>query len=417
MMRKEVGRRVDVERVRRDTPGCEEVLHFNNAGASLVPEPVLRATVGYLEKEARIGGYETANRETEALERVYGAAAEMLGCDPDEIAVTENATRAWDMAFYSIPFKPGDRILTSRAEYASNFIAYMQVARRTGATVEVVPTDEMGRLSVEALRGMMDERVRLISLTHVPTNGGLVNPAVEVGEVAREAGVLYLLDACQSAGQMPLDVREIGCDMLSATSRKFLRGPRGMGFLYVKRELLEELEPPFLDLHAAKWVAADRYEVRDDARRFEQWETNFAGKVGFGVAVEYALDIGLEAIQERVYGLAEGLREGLRDVPGVSVGDLGVERCGIVTFAAEGTEGAEIKREFAARGINVTVSKARSTRLDMEARGLAELVRASVHYYNTEEEVDRFLETLKSVLPAGSADGNGKRGRPGGEVA
>jgi len=389
---------LDVDKARRDTPGCEEVLHFNNAGSSLMPDPVLRATVGHLELEARIGGYEAAAREEEALERVYGASARMLGCGTDEIAVVENATRAWDMAFYSIPFEPEDRILTAQAEYASNYIAFLQVARKTGAVVEPVPNDEHGQTSIAALRDMMDGRVKLIAMTHVPTNGGLVNPAERVGEVAREAGCLYLLDACQSAGQMPLDVAEIGCDMLSATGRKYLRGPRGTGFLYVRREVLERLEPPFLDLHAAEWTARDRFEIRPDARRFENWETNFAGKIGLGVALDYALDLGLEAIRDRVYGLAESLRVRLTDIPGVVVRDIGEERCGIVTFTAQGKSPDEIKSALSGHAINVSVSPPASTRLDSEARGLNEIVRASVHYFNTGGEVERFCATLGEAL-------------------
>ena len=269
---------LDVVQARQQTPGCEGVTHFNNAGAALMPSPVLEAVVAHLRLEAEIGGYEAAERSGEAVERVYDATAELLGCHREEIAVVESATRAWDMAFYAMRFDPGDRILTARAEYASNFIAFLQVAKKTGASVEVVPDDDTGQLSVEALRGMMDERVKLVAVTHVPTNGGLVNPAVEIGQVTRDAGALYLLDACQSVGQMPLDVEEIGCDVLSATGRKYLRGPRGTGFLYVRRGLIEELEPPFLDLHAAKWVAKDRYEVRPDARRFEDYEANYAAK-------------------------------------------------------------------------------------------------------------------------------------------
>ena len=387
----------DLERVRKDTPGCEEVLHFNNAGAALMPAPVLEATVDHLRLEARIGGYEAAARSHDAIERVYDDAAGLVGCGREEIAVVENATRAWDMAFYSIPFEPGDRILTAMAEYASNYIAFLQVSRRTGAKVEVVPNDEHGQLSVEALRETIDENVRLVAMTHVPTNGGLVNPAEEVGEVARDAGALYLLDACQSVGQMPLDVRAVGCDMLSATGRKYLRGPRGTGFLYVRREVLEDLEPPFLDLHAAEWTARESFEVRPDARRFENWEANYAGKVGLGVAIDYALGWGLDATYERVKTLAEDLRSGLGDLPGVEVRDLGVERCGIVTFSVEGRDAEDVSGRLSEEGINTSVSPPSSTLLDMEDRDLDALVRASVHYYNTEEEVERFCEALGRV--------------------
>jgi cysteine desulfurase / selenocysteine lyase len=389
----------DVARARRETPGCARVLHFNNAGAALMPRPVLDAARDYLTLEAEIGGYEAAKRENAAIERFYGAAAELLGCDPDEIAFIENATRAWDMSFYALAFTPGDRILTARAEYASNVVAFLQVAERTGALVEVIPSDETGQISVEALAGMIDDRVKLIAITHVPTNGGLVNPAAAVGKVARAAGITYLLDACQSVGQMPVDVGEIGCDLLSTTGRKYLRGPRGTGFLYVRRDLGQRLQPPFLDLHAAQWVASNRYEIRADARRFENWETNYAGKVGLAVAIDYARDWGITAIWDRVQWLASTLRAELEKIPGVTVRDIGAERCGIVTFTADGMGAREVQQELADQSINVTVSTVASTRFDMEARGLNEVVRASVHYYNDEAEIERFCAALSAMLP------------------
>ena len=389
---------IDLERARQDTPGCENVLHFNNAGASLMPRPVLEATTGHLQLEAQIGGYEAAKQAHAAVEGTYDATAALLGCQREEIAIIENATRAWDMAFYSIPFKPGDRILTAVAEYASNYIPFLQVARKTGAVIEVIPNDESGQLSDEALRNAIDEKVKLIAITHVPTNGGLVNPAAEIGKVAREAGILYLLDACQSVGQMPVKVDEIGCDFLSATGRKFLRGPRGTGFLYVRASLLEQLEPPFLDLHSADWVAPDRYEIRPDARRFENWECNYAAKIGLGVAIDYALGWGLDNIKSRITGLANDLRARLNDMPGVKVRDLGTAPCGIVTFSIEGKEAEDIQAQLAAQKINVSVSIPGSTRIDAETRKLPPLVRASLHYYNSEAEVERFCDVLAKLL-------------------
>lgn len=388
----------DLQRARQDTPGCERVLHFNNAGASLMPLPVLNATIGHLQLEAQIGGYEAEERSHHAIEHVYDATAALIGCSRDEIAIIENATRAWDMAFYAISFRPGDRILTAVAEYASNYIAYLQVARKTGAIVEAVPNDEYGQISIEALRKAIDDRVKLIAITHIPTNGGLVNPVAEVGKVAREAGVLYLVDACQSVGQMPIDVNLIGCDMLSATGRKYLRGPRGTGFLYVRQSVLEQLEPPFLDLHAAEWIARDRYEMVPNARRFENWETNYAGKIGLGVAIDYAMQWGLDTTWRRIKNLAYNLRTRLSTLPGIIVHDRGATQCGIVTFTVEDKDPEKIKRRLAEQAINVTVSERSSTLLDMEERRLDRLVRASVHYYNSEEEIERFCEMLATII-------------------
>lgn len=387
----------DLARARRETPGADNVVHLNNAGAALPPAPVLDAVIDHLRLEADRGGYEAADAAKGAIEHTYDAVAALLGCGRDEVAIVENATRAWDMAFYSMSFQPGDRILTARAEYASNVIAFLQVARRTGAVVEVIPDDEHGQVSVEALSRMIDERVRLVAITHVPTQGGLVNPAAAIGSVTREAGVPYLLDACQSVGQLAVRVDEIGCDMLSATGRKFLRAPRGTGFLYVRRSLVEQLEPPLLDLHAAAWTAPDRYEIRADAGRFENWETNYATKIGLGVAVDYALGWGLETIRDRVTALADDLRARLAAIAGVTVHDQGAQRCAIVTFTKDGIPATEVSAALRAAGVNTSVTSVRSARFDLEARGLDALVRASPHYYNTEVELDRLSALVERM--------------------
>ena len=391
---------IDVERARRETPGCDHVTHLNNAGSALPPQPVLAAVVGHLELEARTGGYEAQEQNEAAIERFYGAAAELLGARPDEIAFSSSATRAWDMAFYAFPFESGDRILTAVAEYVSNYIAYLQIAERRGVEVVAVPNDEHGQVSVDALRELVDDRVKLIAITHVPTNGGLVNPAAEIGGVARETGIPYLLDACQSVGQLPVDVGEIGCDVLSATGRKYLRGPRGTGLLYVRSSLLERLDPPFLDMRAADWVEPDRYELRPDALRFEEWEQSYATKIGLATAVDYALSWGVDAIWERVAALGDSLRARLGEVEGVTVRDLGAVRCGIVTFTVDDVEASELKDRLARDRINVTVSPPSSTLLDSTARELPELVRASVHYYNTDQELDRLVDHVSVAANA-----------------
>jgi selenocysteine lyase/cysteine desulfurase len=360
-----------------------------------MPGPVIDAMVGHLRREAEIGGYETAAEAAGPLDRVYDSVARLIGAERDEVALTENATVAWQMAFYSQAFGPGDRILTAQAEYAANYVAFLQVARRTGASIEVIPDDADGVLDPEALERMIDSRVRLVAITWVPTNGGLVNPAAVVGRIARAHGIFYLLDACQAAGQMPVDVEALGCDMLSATGRKFLRGPRGTGFLYVRRDLLTRLEPPMIDHLGAPWVAADRYELRPDARRFETWENNYAARLGLGVAVDYALEIGLEAIEERSRGLADRLRAGLRAIPAVTVHDLGPRPAAIVTFSVAGIEADAVQARLAGAGINVSTSRASSTLLDATARRLPTLVRASPHYYNTEEEIGRLILEIR----------------------
>ena len=388
---------IDVERARSETPGCAHVVHLDNAGSSLPPKPVLDMVIGHLELEGRVGGYEAHARNEEAVERFYGATAELLGALPEEIAFCSSATRAWDMAFYAFRFEAGDRILTSVADYISNYIAYIQIGSRTGAEIVTVPNDEHGQVSVEALRDLVDERVKLVAITHVPTNSGLVNPVSEIGAVAREAAIPYLVDACQSAGQMPLDVDALGCDALSATGRKFLRGPRGTGFLYVRSSLLERLEPPLLDMRAADWVAPDRYQLRPDGRRFEEWEQDYAGKVGLARAIDYALEWGIEAIWERVSALGERLRTLLGEVEGVTIHDPGAVRCGIVTFAVAGVSAAQIKEALTRERINVTVAETSSAVIDALDRQLPDLVRASVHYFNTDDELERAVECVRAA--------------------
>lgn len=379
------------------TPGVDHVLHFNNAGAALPPDIVLSTVIGHLEREATIGGYEAANEAAGRLDSVYDSLAALIGAEPSQMAVVENATRAWDMAVYGYPFEAGDRVLTCRAEYVSNVLALLQLQERHGIEVVLIDDDEHGQIDLCQLEDELAQGATMVVLTHAPTNGGLINPAAAVGALCEQHGTFYVLDACQSAGQVPLDVAALKCDVLSGTGRKYLRGPRGTGFLYAGPRALERIEPPFLDLHAAEWTGARTYEIRSDARRFENWETYYAGKLGLGAAVDYALELGVEATSERILALGSNLRSALDALDGVTSHDKGERRGGIVTFAVDGIASEDVQALLSAQQINTSTSPVGHARFDLPHRGLATLVRASVHYYNSEDEIDRFVGAVERL--------------------
>jgi len=388
----------DVERARRETRGCEARIHFNNAGASLPPIPVADALFDYLREEEEQGGYEVMARRAAELEHFYTAAAKLLNCSADEIAFADSATRAWNAAFYAFDFQPGDRILASSAEYGSNLVALLHQAKRLGVEISWVPDDPSGQIDINSLEDQIDNRVKLICLTQVPSGGGLVNPAAEVGKVAKATGIPYLLDACQALGQMPVDVEEIGCDLLCGTGRKFLRGPRGTGLLYVRKTLLEQLEPNQLNHHAAPLLSANNYQLRMDAKRFEYWERNYAAQLALGVAIDYALAWGLGAISERVRFLAATLRQKLAGLDGVTLADQGVEQCAIVTFYTAQLPANQLQQQLALRQINTSTVPFSANPVSSEKLHHPALLRASLHYYNTVEEIEHFVAELKQLL-------------------
>jgi cysteine desulfurase / selenocysteine lyase len=398
---------IDVEAERAATPGTDHVAHLNNAGAALPTTRTLDAVVDHLRLEAERGGYEAAAAVSSELDGVLDAVARLIGARRDEIALAGSDTQAWVKAMWGYALGGGissdDRLLVDRLAYNSHYLGLLQVCELTGASLEVVPSTTDGTLDLDALEGALAPGgVALVAVTHVGTHRGLVNPVEEVGPLCRRAGVPFFLDACQGVGQLDVDVRAIECAVLTATGRKWLRGPRGTGFLFVDEGFAGRLRPPGISEASARWLDPERYELRPGATRFAEFEAPVAAQLGLGVAVEHALGLGISAIADRVGALAETLRDALSALEGVEVHDGGTRRSGIVTFTVAGAAPELVAASASAAHVNVSVSTSPWALLDMTAPRPTAVVRASPHYYNTEDELERLVEV--------AASGQGPRG-------
>jgi selenocysteine lyase/cysteine desulfurase len=389
----------EVAAIRAATPGCtEDLVHLNHGGSSLPPQVVLDTQIEHLRREATIGGYEAADEAADREAAVYASIASMIGARAHEIARAEHATAAWNAAFWSIPMRAGQRIITHDHDYGANWIGFLRAVEVHGVVIDRIPSDRHGQIDLERLAAALDrsDDVALVSLAWIPTSGGLVNPAAAVGALTRAAGVPFLLDACQAVGQLDIDVDAIGCDFLSATGRKFLRGPRGTGFLYAREAILDRVVPAQPDHHGAEWVAIDRYEFAPGARRFEYWEFDHAAWLGLGAAIDDAATLGFDRIGATIAARAEELRVRLLDA-GMAVHDEGLDRCGIVTTTHPTVSSSAVAAQLAASRINVSTTFPGSSRADTERRGLPALVRMSVHCTTTSAELDRAIAVLRST--------------------
>jgi len=385
---------------RAETPGCAHRNHLNNAGAALMPQPVIDAITDHVRLEAEIGGYEASDARAEAVARGYDALAALVGAKAQNIAVVANATAGFVQALSAFDFRRGDVLVTTRADYISNQIQYLALAKRLGVEIVHAPDLVEGGVDPEAVRSIVRRRrPALVAATWIPTNSGLVQDVEALGDVCEELGVPYVVDACQAVGQIEIDVRRLKCDYLSATARKFMRGPRGIGFMYASdRALARGDHPLFVDMRGARWTSAGGYEIAPTARRYEDWEFPYALVLGQAAAARYALEVGIETARARAWALAARLREALGALPGVRVLDRDATRCAIVTMTVDGRHADPIVRALKERRIN-TVSSLREFGIyDFESKGVETAVRLSPHYYNTETEVDEALAALGDIL-------------------
>ncbi len=390
---------INLDLVRSETPGCKTKIHFNNAGASLMPMPVVGAMTEYITLESMTGGYEAADLRASQMELYYSSMARLLNAQPENLAFTSSATNSFARALSCIPFNQGDSILIANEDYISNQLAFLSIQKRLGIKLLRAGSLPEGGVDVADMKRLMDlHHPKLVSLTHVPTNTGLVQPVSAVGALCRDRDILYLVDGCQSAGQMPVDVKAIGCDFFSGTFRKFLRGPRGAGFLFVSdRVLQDQLEPLFIDMRGADWTEKDSYILRQDAKRFEDWELPYALVTGSQVAVDYALRIGLDEIQNRNQKLCQIIRKQLSDLP-LEVLDKGKELSSIITVRIPGKESSAVLHGLRSRNINTSITSRGSAIIDFDAKGVSWALRISPHYYNTEQEIAVLTESLANII-------------------
>ena len=393
---------LDIDMLRADTRGAQSVTHLNNAGSSLMPRPVTDAVVAHLRREEEIGGYEAAAEASNPSDRIYTSLGQLFSADAAGIALMESGSSAWTSAVSALPLT-GSRVLLGRTEYGSNVAALRRLAGERGLQLAILDDDDDGRVSAEHLQQELDrDDVGLVALTHVPMAGGLVNDAAAVGRLCRRSGVPFVLDACQSVGQLPLDVAELKCDILVGTGRKFLRGPRGTAFVYFDSSLLEKLDPA---LHGRRSLFAQLPGHWPSARLLESREASIAGRLGLGRAAEYALAFGITNIHGRIQTLADGMRLHLAGISGVELHGRGKQTTGIVTFSVREKTAEQVKEHLATDGINVsTVTLPPSTPdavLHAPPVDAPTAVRASVHCYNTEPEIDRLVSALRRLVSSG----------------
>jgi len=391
---------MDIEALRADTPGCEHRIHLNNAGASLMPRPVITAVRDHFDLEASIGGYEAAAEAASQIAEAYEDVAALLGTSPDRVAFTEHATASFVAALSAVPFERGDVLLTTRNDYVSNQIQYLSLAHRFGVEIVRAPDAPEGGVDLTAMEELIHRRrPRLVAVTQIPTNSGLIQDVAAVGAMCRARDVLYLVDGCQSVGQMPVQVEAIGCDFFAATARKYLRGPRGAGFLYVSDRVLDAgLEPLFPDMRGADWISDDLYQPAPDARRFETWEFAWALVLGTGAAARYTNALGLEQIQERTRGLSSRLRERLAEIPAVRVLDRGAELGATVTVAVDGHQPSNLVTALRLRGINTSSQTRIDAVLDYDEKGVDGALRVSPHYFNDDSDIDALIGAVTEIV-------------------
>ncbi|UUC43913.1 aminotransferase class V-fold PLP-dependent enzyme [Flavobacterium cerinum] len=391
--------KLNLDQIRQDTPNCLDKLYFNNAGASLMPKPVVAKIQEYLIEEEKYGGYAAFDRNSDAIQQFYNETAQMIDAAPHNIAFAHSATDAYAKALSAIDFREGDVLLTTADDYVTNHMQFLSLQKRFGIVIKKVQTQSNGDIDFEDFERIIKEKKpKLIAVTHIPTNSGLVQDVEKVSEICTRENIIFLLDACQSVGQLPVSVAKIKCDFMSVTGRKFLRGPRGTGFLYISDAMLEQgSHPLFIDGAGAIWRSENSFELIEKAKRFQYWELPYALVLGLKEAILYQKNIGIENIQHYNDEVMAYLRQNIASIPGVATFDRGSVTSNILTFTKENKPILDLKAALLKKDVYCSISARESGLIDFDKKGIPGVVRISPHYYNTIAEVDQLLNHINEL--------------------
>jgi len=390
-----------VEEVRKDIPFLKTgIIYLDNTATTPTPKPVIDAMLEYFnEYNANVGRgvHRATMRATEVFEAVRKKIANVINCDGDEIAYTKNATESINIVAQGLGLKSGDKVVTTVLEHHSNILPWQRLQER-GVKLEVIGATNDCLLRPEDFEAAIDKSTRLIATHQVSNSVGSIQPVEEIGKVAKENDVLFLLDAAQSVGHMPVDVRKIGCDFLAAPGHKGLLGPQGTGFLYFRKELGKELKPLLVGGGMVEEVGKDRVEFSKPPQIFDGGTPNIPGIIGLGRACDYVLDIGIERIEKRERELTESMMK-IAKIGNVSVygpTDLN-KRGGVVSFNVKGLGHHDVASMLDELEKIAVRSGHHCAQPTMKHLGVEGTVRASVHYYNLPDEVAKLVETVGKI--------------------
>ncbi|MBA5777328.1 aminotransferase class V-fold PLP-dependent enzyme [Stappia sp. F7233] len=384
--------------MRQGIPHVDDFIHLNNAAGSLADQRVHDAIKAHLELEARSGSTEAMNAVSSKLEQLYSAVAAFVGGTADQMLVADSHTNAWQRPFLAVDLKPGDVVLVGSSEWGGNLSMIHHTCRRTGASYKVVPDDASGRMDLRTFESALkDKRVKLVCTTWVAATSGQVNPVEEIGELMRQTEALHFVDGAQAIGQFPVDIRNLNCDLLTVSARKFVRGPRGTGFAWISKRFLNEYKPLGVDQFAAPWEN-DAPHLRGDARRFETGESNYAARLGLLSALELILTRDISADFTVIKELAAQARARLSSTEGITVLEGNEGSCGLVTFLADGVAPAKIAADLRQSRINISAPTTRYGPLYMAARGWNAINRLSPHAFNTADEIDKACDAIATSV-------------------